>query len=161
MRSPLGWLILSAVGVLCVGVALAEEHPGEHPGKPAEQPGKEQSRNIASEIQSAVKAYVEQKAGKQKVFTLADPQQTTTWKLTLKKFHPVNKISGTSYFLCSDFAAQKGNALDLDFFLKSQDKGWKVQRVLIHKVNGKPRFAYEQKGGKWYRVEGKKRELLN
>lgn len=158
LRSGLAALVALTFGA---GIVRAQEHPGEHPGKKMEHPGKAPARNIKGEIQSAIKLYVQQKSGKDQVYKIADPKKKTTWQLKLTKFHPVTKISDSLYFDCTDFAAQGKNTLDLDFFLKPKAKGWEVTRVLIHKVNGNPRYTYEQKGSKWFRVEGKTREPLS
>ncbi len=160
------WFYVSLATIVAplwlAGVVRGQEHPGEHPGKPVEHPGKPAvKRNLPVEIQTAVNAYVKQKTPKGKTFSVYDPKTKTTWQLKLKKFHPVTKISDKFYFICTDFSAQNKNVLDLDFFLKPKGPGWEVTRMLIHKVNGKPRYTYVQTGGKWYRVEGKKKELLS
>ncbi|MBI3909632.1 MAG: hypothetical protein HY320_01705 [Armatimonadetes bacterium] len=155
------------IGLAVAALALAMALPGqaqEHPGTPTgrEHPGGAPAKSVTDGIQSAVNAYVHKQVGKGKTFPLKDPQMKSTWQLTLKRFHPETKISNNLYFVCTDFAAKNGKMVDVDFFLtpSSGQHGFTVRRVLIHKVDGKPRFSYQQDGDKWYRVGGKKKELL-
>ena len=49
-------------------------------------------------------------------------------------------------FACADFKEVGGkNKLDLDFYAnKSSDGKMTMEKVLIHKVNGKRRFTYDK-----------------
>jgi hypothetical protein len=125
------------------GWGRAAEHPGtsvvEHPGKAVT------ADFVKKAIGDHVKAEEKVNAG---FFVLPDPELKRTWRLKLAKIHdPVrqfDKEGRTVYFACSDFKSEDGkDVLDIDFWMVPDGKKMKVVDTKIHKINGKPRFAYE------------------
>lgn len=137
----------------------AKEHPTEtkkeHPEKakkehPKEHPEAKEHKAFQNEYEKVVKDYLSQEAKKSGgVFTIKDEKLGKDWKLQLVRVHK-NKIcmlqEGKKCFACADFREMGGKAkLDLDFYAnKSEDGKISMDKVLIHKVNGKPRFTYDE-----------------
>ena len=128
---------------LISGWGMAAEHPGT---SVVEHPGRAVSGDLVKKaIGDHVKAEEKANAG---FFVLPDPELTKTWRLKLAKIHdPVRtfkKGDQTIYFACSDFKSADGkDVLDIDFWMVPDGKKMKVIDTKIHKLNGKPRFAYE------------------
>ena len=130
---------------------FAAEHP-EHPtgGKDrsaAQKSSDQQKEKDAFEMD--VKNYIKSEAKKTGgVFTVRDDVQNKDWKLNLVKVHK-NKIcmldQGKTCFACADLNEVNGkNKLDLDFYAShAADGTTSVTKVIIHKLNGKPRFTYD------------------
>jgi len=128
---------------LISGWSRAAEHPGtsvvEHPGKAIS------ADFVKKAIRDHVKAEEKANGG---FFVLPDPELNKTWRLKLAKIHdPVRtfkKDDQAIYFACSDFKSADGkDVLDIDFWMVPDGKKMKVIDTKIHKLNGKPRFAYE------------------
>jgi transglutaminase-like putative cysteine protease len=58
-------------------------------------------------------------------------------------------------FACVDLVEQDGTVYDVDFFLKGNEPGsLEVTQTHVHKVDGRPRYAWEQAGdGTWHRID--------
>ncbi|MBI2070695.1 MAG: hypothetical protein HYT79_08845 [Elusimicrobia bacterium] len=149
--------------ILTTGFAVAE-HPTEHPtGQTHEHPASHEShehpeghehpagstgwkKQMYGEYNDFVKTHVKTKSAKGS-FKIKDAKLNKEWRLKLVRIH-TNKIvhlGGDSFFACADFkSALKGdkNTVDLDFYATKTESGWIMDKVVIHKVNGKPRFTY-------------------
>ena len=121
-----------------------KEHPKEHPNKAA------QDKAFQGDFEKVVKDYLStegQKTGG--TYTIHDDVANKDWKLQLVKVHK-SKIcmlqEGNTCFACADFKEVGGkNKLDLDFYSsKAADGKMTMEKVIIHKVNGKPRFTYDK-----------------
>lgn len=120
-----------------------KEHPKEHPKKGVEE------KAFQNQYEKIVKDYLDQEASKTGgVYTIKDDLDQKEWKLKLIKVHKskicmlqANKVC----FACADFQQVDGKSkLDLDFYAdKAEDGAISINKVLIHKVNGKPRFTYD------------------
>jgi hypothetical protein len=56
-----------------------------------------------------------------------------------------------------DLADISGDVYDVDFFLAGDPGTMKVTKTIVHKINGQPFYAWEQKNdGTWQRVPMKK-----
>ncbi|MBI2119026.1 MAG: hypothetical protein HYT97_05305 [Elusimicrobia bacterium] len=120
-----------------------KEHPKEHPKKGVKE------KAFQDQYEKIVKDYVDQASAKTGgVYTIKDEVANKEWNLTLIKVHKskicmlqANKVC----FACADFQEVNGKSkLDLDFYAdKAEDGTISINKVLIHKVNGKPRFTYD------------------
>ncbi|MBI2071044.1 MAG: hypothetical protein HYT79_10650 [Elusimicrobia bacterium] len=129
-----------------------KEHP-EHPkGKPAQAP--EGSKAWMKQIRNEYDAKVcEVGKGKSKTesYTIHDDKLNKDWELRVVKVHKnrIVQLGKNQFFACSDFkSVKKGekDKLDLDFFAtKNPDGSWTIDKVLIHKVNGVPRYTWNEK----------------
>lgn len=122
----------------------SKEHPKEHPNQAADD------KSFQDDFEKVVKNYLRAEAKKTGgAYTIHDDVAKKNWKLELVKVHK-NKIcmlqEGKSSFACADLKEVNGaNKLDLDFYAtKSDDGKMSMEKVLIHKMNGKPRFTYDK-----------------
>ena len=87
-------------------------------------------------------------AGSGGKFMVSDEALKKDWGLKLLRIHKhkIARLSEDSFFACADFKETEGKGkVDLDFYVSKSDAGWKVDKVLVHKVDGKPRFTYNEK----------------
>lgn len=140
------------VMALALGVAArATEHP-EHPMSQDKTPAqeypvgsKEWTRQMNREYSQAVEEHVNSPDG----FKVHDEVLGKDWSLKLLRIHKkrIVHLGGGSFFACADFksAAKGGKAkLDLDFYATKSGDGWKIDKVLIHKLEGKARYTYNE-----------------
>ena len=153
-----------AIAVVFAGLLLAlkmdtgltgAEHP-EHPHgdgakeHPQESKSADTQKAFQDSFENDVKNHVQTEASKTGgVFTVKDDALNKVWKLRLVKVHK-NKIcmldQGRTCFACADFKEVNGrNKIDLDFYADhAPDGAVAIKKVLIHKVNGIPRFTYDK-----------------
>jgi len=86
-------------------------------------------------------------------------------KLKLVKVHTeyLANLSPGHHFACIDLADVSGDVYDVDFYLEGNPGSMTVTETTVHKINGQPYYAWEQKEDKsWYRVpiEGASNALL-
>ncbi len=136
------------------GDVKGHEHPmggAEHPaGKPHEHPvgSKAWNKQMSKEYNKAVVDYVEKSAG-EGAFKVSDDKLGKEWALKLVRVHK-NKIAHLGegrFFACADFKAVGEKAkVDLDFYaMRGEDGSWSMEKVLVHKVDGKARYTYNDK----------------
>ncbi len=76
-------------------------------------------------------------------------------RLKLVKVHTeyLAKLGPGRYFACVDLADVSGDVYDVDFFLAGDPAAMKVTETTVHKLNGQPFYAWEQKSdGTWQRL---------
>jgi hypothetical protein len=124
--------------------AFSAEHPGtstiEHPGKAI----------TADFVKKSIDEHVKtQSKSTNGVFVVHDEKVSKDWRLKLAKIHdPVRtfeKDGLTIYFACSDFNSLDSiDVLDIDFWMVPKGNKLEVIDTKIHKVNGVPRYGYEE-----------------
>ena len=87
-------------------------------------------------------------------FLVWDSKQGEALALDLKKVHesdPHVLKTDKKWFVCADFEGTNGKKYDLDFFIKKNKKGkFKITDVVaVHKEDGKSRYKWTQKDGKY------------
>jgi hypothetical protein len=139
-----------AIALVSAAVLVAQEHP-EHPENKKAQTKAYSIDDLEKSIKSAVAA--KEKAGGG-YYRLADKTAKKTWELKLDKVHRerLSRLDEHTYFACTDFKSKDGHTVDVDFFMK--DKGGKLvmSDATVHKVDGKPRYNWEEKDGFWKKV---------
>lgn len=138
-----------------------KEHP-EHPdkstspsaGKPSKTaPPKEAEfvteAAIMRDFAGSVEGYVGAKEEDEGSFQVLDEELHKTWKLTLVRVHKdrIARLGKEKFFACADFKTIAGTeaGVDLDFFMTRSGSGsWRVDEVLVHKVDGLPRYIYNE-----------------
>lgn len=76
-------------------------------------------------------------------------------KLKLVRIHMeyLSDLGGGVQFACVDLFDVTGDVYDVDFFLKGVPDDMTVTDTTVHKINGQPYYAWEQKpDGTWDRV---------
>jgi hypothetical protein len=125
--------------------ALDGEHPSEHP--------KGETNLNKDEIADAIVKYVNEKSAEQDgYFIIIDDETDEELKLTLIKVHRgrLSRLGGDEYFACADFMATNAKMYDLDVFMTGKTKDdLEFSKFSIHKVDGKARYTWYEKGGVW------------
>ena len=83
------------------------------------------------------------------------PFRNQELRLKLVRVHTeyLAKLGPRRYFACVDLADISGDVYDVDFFLAGDPAGMKVTETTVHKLNGQPFYAWEQKSdGTWQRI---------
>ncbi len=110
---------------------------------------------VTAEIQAGIEKHVEAEVARGGgYFSL--PFETKTLRLKLVRVHTeyLSSLGPTRQFACVDLADVSGDVYDVDFFLDGGAGDMKVSETTVHKLNGQPYYAWEQKGDKtWHRVE--------
>ena len=123
---------------------------GEHPeGHEHPAGSKHWNKQMRREFNAAVEDHVRRSAA-DGGFKVRDEKLGKTWSLALVGVHKkrIVHLGGSSFFACADFkTVGKGQKamLDLDFYATKGKGGWTIDKTLIHKVNGKPRYTYNDK----------------
>jgi transglutaminase-like putative cysteine protease len=83
------------------------------------------------------------------------PFRNQELRLKLVRVHTeyLSKLGPSRYFACVDLADVSGDVYDVDFFLAGEPGAMKVTGTTVHKLNGQPFYAWEQKSdGIWQRI---------
>ncbi len=145
--------LVSRVGLAVAFVAaflMAQEHP-EHPeGKKATK-----KAHSIDDLEAAIKSAI---AAKEKAgggyYRLADKTAKKTWDLKLDHVHRerLSRLDEHTYFACTDFKSKDGHTVDVDFFMKDKKGKLVMTDATVHKVDGQPRYNWEEKDGFWKKV---------
>ncbi len=138
--------------VFAAGEHGGKEHGGstqEHGGKEhggVEHGGKTLPAPTADEIKGTMKDHVTQQSKKTGTLDILDPVTKKTRKLKLERIHERVGKTGDYYYSCADFKdTESGEMLDLDIDVEHKSGKLGVADVRIHKVEGKPRYTYDDK----------------
>jgi transglutaminase-like putative cysteine protease len=149
----MGWrTILSAVVAVClVFVGCGQQEGQDAPG--ASAPPVANSAPTA-EIKAGIERHIEEQVrlggGYFKL-----PFHNRELRLKLVRVHTeyLSKLGPRSYFACVDLADVSGDVYDVDFFLAGDPAAMQVTETTVHKLNGQPFYAWEQKtDGTWQRL---------
>ena len=82
------------------------------------------------------------------------PEQTLDLKLVRVHTEYLSNLGPKSHFACVDLVDVTGDVFDVDFFLEGDPGAMSVTETTVHKLNGKPFYAWEQsKDDKtWHRI---------
>lgn len=154
MNGLLVWALAATLSVWGAARLEAEEHPGkehagkEHAGKPVVPAVSPTDEAIRTAMQAYALEVTHQNGGS---FPIHDEKTGHGRKLTFQQVHQrVGKLATRDgYFSCADFVDQEtGETLDVDFWVTVKDGVLQVTGSEIHKVNGQPRFTYNEKDEK-------------
>ena len=152
-------ILAITVAIAFAGAELAQEHP-EHP-KPKADQKKEQPKAKAEhaysmdELEKAITSEIEATQNKNGgVYAMDDKANNKTWSMKLDHVHRerLSRLDPKTYFACTDFKSDDGHTVDVDFFMKDDGKKLVLSDATIHKVDGKPRYNWQEKDGYWVRV---------
>jgi transglutaminase-like putative cysteine protease len=138
--------IISAAAVACLVMAGG--------GRQEVQDALAAPDSATAEIQAGIEKHIEEQVrlggG---YFNL--PFRNRELRLKLVRVHTeyLSKLGPGSFFACVDLVDVGGDVYDVDFFLSGQPGAMKVTETIVHKLNGQPFYAWEQKGdGTWHRI---------
>jgi hypothetical protein len=166
MKKVLSFFLIVPV-LVCFSAlpVVAQEKQKEHPEHPTQKPKEHPKEHPTSgqkasldQIDKAIRAHIDKVAKESGGrFPVQDDVLKKTWQLELARVHKdkLQSLADGTYFACVDFKAEDGSMVDVDFFLKKTGDELAVTDTSVHKVDGKPRYHYEEKDGAWVKVPEK------
>ena len=109
---------------------------------------------VTAEIQAGIEKHVDQEVARGGGY-FGLPFEGKTLRLKLVRVHTeyLASLGPRRQFACVDLADVGGDVYDVDFFLDGGAGDMKVSETTVHKRNGQPFYAWEQKEDKtWQRV---------
>jgi len=144
--------IIAAVGLVCLAFAGCGRKEGPDEQAASKPPA---AKAVATgEIQAGIERHIEEQVrlggG---YFHLPFKDKELRLKLVRVHTEYLSKLGPGSYFACVDLVDISGDVYDVDFFLAGEPRAMKVTETIVHKLNGQPFYAWEQKGdGTWQRL---------
>jgi transglutaminase-like putative cysteine protease len=119
-----------------------------------EQKKPTQPRVSIQEIETGIRAYIDQKSRESGgYFQVADRGQDFRMKLVRVHTEYLSNLGPNKHFACVDLVDVSGDVYDVDFFLTGPPGAMEVTETTVHKLNGKPFYAWKQRPDKtWHRV---------
>jgi len=107
-----------------------------------------------AEIESGIKSFIQKKADENGgYFQVRDRGQDFRMKLVRVHTEYLANLGLKSHFACVDLVDESGDVYDVDFFLDGEPGAMDVTETSVHKLNGKPFYAWKQQKDKtWNRV---------
>jgi hypothetical protein len=132
--------------ILCASCLPQEKKPAESPASPR--------KATIAEIEEGIKAYIAEKTKEQNgYFIVTDSGKTYKMKLVRVHTEYLSSLGPGRQFACVDLADVSGDVYDVDFFMDGNPGNMGVTETTVHKLNGKPFYAWKQKPDKtWYRL---------
>ena len=148
--------IVSAGVVVCLVFAGCGQQDGKDAPGASAPPGAKSvpTAEIQKGIERHIEAQVRLGGGYFKL-----PFRNKELRLKLVRVHTeyLSKPSPGRYFACVHLVDVSGDLYDVDFFLAGDPAAMKVTETTVHKINGQPLYAWEQKSdGIWHRIPLKK-----
>ena len=138
-----------AAGVVCIILA------GCNSSRDEEQSSADSIATVVTEdIQRGIEKHIEEQSilG-QGHFRLTHDDKELRLKLVRVHTEYLANLGPRRHFACIDLASRDGDVYDVDFFLAGDPGAMTVTETTVHKVNGQPFYAWEQKRDKtWQRV---------
>jgi transglutaminase-like putative cysteine protease len=147
--------LMAATGLVCLMLAGG----GLKEGQAAQDPPAPPVPNlVTADIQAGIERHVEEQVrlggG---YFQLPFHDKELHLKLVRVHTEYLAKLGPERYFACVDLADTSGDVYDVDFFLAGKPAAMQVTETTVHKINGQPFYAWEQKSdGAWQRTPLKK-----
>lgn len=107
-----------------------------------------------ADIQAGIENYIEEqvRAGGG-YFTLSHGDRDLRLKLVRVHTEYLSNLGPQRHFACVDLADVSGDVYDVDFFLSGDPGNMTVTETTVHKINGQPYYAWDQKkDGTWHRI---------
>ncbi|KKK53712.1 hypothetical protein LCGC14_3092030, partial [marine sediment metagenome] len=149
----MNWQTAIPVAVLvCALLAGCDTSWGEEQGSSDSVPNV-----VTKEIQDGIEKHIEEQTRLgEGYFKL--PFDDGELRLKLVRVHTeyLANLGPRRHFACVDLASTDGDVYDVDFFLAGDPGAMTVTETTVHKINGQPRYVWEQKRDKtWHRVTAK------
>ncbi|MBM4293439.1 MAG: transglutaminase domain-containing protein [Deltaproteobacteria bacterium] len=143
--------IITATVVACLVLAGGGGKEGQDAPAASAPPG---PGLVTADIQAGIERHIEEQVslggGHFKL-----PFQNKELRLKLVRVHTeyLSNLGPGRYFACVDLVDISGDVYDVDFFLAGEPAAMKVTETTVHKINGQPYYAWEQKSdGAWHRI---------
>ena len=143
--------IISSAVVVCMVLAGGGRQKGQDAQAASAPPGPD---TVTADIQKSIERHVEEQirlgGG---YFKLPFRDQQLRLKLVRVHTEYLSKLAPNRFFACVDLVDVSGDVYDVDFFLAGDQAAMKVTETSVHKINGQPFYAWEQKSdGTWHRI---------
>jgi len=112
------------------------------------------ARAVTSEIQRGIEKHIDEASLANGGF-FALPYEDHPLRLKLVRVHMeyLASLGVDKNFACVDLVDTDGEVYDVDFFMEGPPDDMKVTDTTVHKINGKPIYAWEQAADKtWHKV---------
>ena len=122
--------------------------------KPAAETNSLLKRASIPEIEQDIKSHIDQVCkASNGYFPVSDRGQNFQMKLVRVHTEYLSSLGPGKNFACVDLVDVTGDVYDVDFFLSGEPGAMIVTETSVHKLNGKPYYAWKQKADKtWYRM---------
>lgn len=142
-------------GFLIPGRGQGQNNPAEQPGTAKVPAGQIDPKDVRNCVNDYIKKDIGLKGG---YFLIYDTEDKKALTLQLNRvYDQISFIKNENvYFACCDFKEvcgacltgkeydiSKDRKIDIDFWMKSDGRNFEVYRILIHKADGKERYAYK------------------
>jgi transglutaminase-like putative cysteine protease len=136
---------IPAMGVVCLLLAGCGTSRNETEAVP---------NVVTQDIQDAIEKYIEdQSKANGGYFNLAHGDQELRLKLVRVHTEYLANLGPRRHFACVDLVDVGSDVYDVDFFLSGDPGAMTVTETTVHKINGQPYYAWEQKkDGGWQRI---------
>jgi transglutaminase-like putative cysteine protease len=137
--------------LLCCTLLLVSCQPSEKKTQVAEQ---QPRKATIAEIEEGIKAYIAKKTAENNgYFIVNDRGKEFRMKLVRVHTEYLSSLGAGRQFACVDLADVSGDVYDVDFFMSGGPTQMEVTETSVHKLNGKPYYAWKQKEDQtWYRL---------
>ena len=112
------------------------------------------ARVVTQDIAEGIEAHIaEQTRRNDGVFVV--PFEGEQLRLRLVRVHKeyLANLAPNEHFACVDLVNEDGRVFDVDFFLEGPAGDMEVTDTIVHKLNGKPYYVWEQADdGTWFRT---------
>jgi transglutaminase-like putative cysteine protease len=144
-----GFKAIPVTLVVCLLFGGCDQRRDEQPDVPGAV-----SHVVTADIQAGIEKHIEER-------TLAGggyfniPFEDKQLQLKLVRVHTeyLSNLGPRRHFACVDLVDVSGDVYDVDFFLAGDPGAMIVTETTVHKINGQPFYAWEQKRDRtWYRV---------
>lgn len=144
--------IVPAAVVVCLVLAGCGQQEGKDAPDASSPPVAKAAPTAA--IQAGIERHIESEVRRGGgYFQLAYGNKELRLKLVRVHTEYLSKLGPGRYFACVDLADISGDVYDVDFFLAGDPASMKVTETTVHKLNGQPFYAWEQKSdGTWQRI---------
>lgn len=142
-----------AFGVVFIALGSCNHKAGEDT-KQQEKPTTPVRKVSIEEIEEGIKSYIKKKTEEHDgYFHVADRGKEFRMKLVRVHTEYLANLGPKRHFACVDLADISGDVYDVDFFLNGEPGAMDVTETTVHKLNGKPYYAWKQRADKtWHRV---------
>jgi CBS domain-containing protein len=143
----LGWLLIKAAVcafIVCFGI----------PSGAQQDFSAAEAAVVTKDIQQGIEKYIEQQTRLGRgYFTVPFNGRQLQLKLVRVHTEYLASLAPDCHFACVDMATIDADVYDIDFFLTGTPGAMTVTETTVHKLNGKPFYAWEQKPDKtWHSV---------
>jgi transglutaminase-like putative cysteine protease len=107
-----------------------------------------------AEIEAGIKSFIQQKTkAEDGYFYVTDRGKEFRMKLVRVHTEYLSNLGPGKHFACVDLVDVSGDVYDVDFFMAGEPGNMTVTETTVHKLNGKPYYAWKQRTDKtWHRV---------